>query len=85
MKPGTRLVWYSVRTYQFLRGGRPSVCRYVPSCSNYALEALEEHGMVRGGWLAARRLARCHPWGDTGWDPVPPARRRAASEDMARV
>lgn len=48
-------------------------CRYAPTCSEYAIEALRAHGAVRGGWLAARRLARCHPWGGHGHDPVPPA------------
>ncbi|MFC6148536.1 MULTISPECIES: membrane protein insertion efficiency factor YidD [Mumia] len=48
------------------------VCRYYPSCSAYALAAVEEHGAARGSWLAARRLARCHPWAAGGLDPVPP-------------
>jgi hypothetical protein len=46
-------------------------CRYSPSCSQYAIEALERHGAIKGGWLAAKRLLRCHPWGGHGHDPVP--------------
>lgn len=46
-------------------------CRFEPSCSQYALEALREHGAFRGTWLTARRIARCHPWGGSGYDPVP--------------
>jgi len=64
----------AVRAYQRVFAGRASPCRYVPSCSNYALEALELHGAARGTWLATRRLCRCHPWGSQGWDPVPPPR-----------
>jgi uncharacterized protein len=47
------------------------VCRYYPSCSAYALDAVETHGALRGGWLAARRVGRCHPWAAGGVDPVP--------------
>jgi uncharacterized protein len=57
--------------YQSWSGTRPSVCRYLPSCSTYAREAIAEHGAARGSWLAARRLARCHPFGSHGFDPVP--------------
>ena len=47
-------------------------CRFHPTCSVYALDALRQHGAARGAWLVARRLARCHPWGGSGEDPVPP-------------
>lgn len=48
------------------------VCRFAPSCSSYAVEAYRIHGVIRGTWLTARRLARCHPWNPGGYDPVPP-------------
>jgi putative membrane protein insertion efficiency factor len=71
MSPFARLALGAVRLYQAARSGRPSPCRYVPSCSNYAIEAIERHGALRGGWLGARRIGRCHPWGGHGVDPVP--------------
>lgn len=46
-------------------------CRYVPTCSHYAVEALKKHGLLKGTWLALRRISRCHPWGGHGVDPVP--------------
>jgi len=60
-----------IRCYQWVMAGRPSPCRYWPSCSNYAAQAVERHGALHGSWLAARRLGRCHPWGGSGVDPVP--------------
>jgi uncharacterized protein len=49
----------------------PPSCRYAPSCSEYAIEALKKYGVLRGGWLTIKRLMRCHPWGGSGYDPVP--------------
>ncbi|MFR9650104.1 MAG: membrane protein insertion efficiency factor YidD [Rikenellaceae bacterium] len=49
----------------------PPSCRYTPTCSAYALEALKRHGVIKGSWLAIKRISRCHPWGGSGEDPVP--------------
>ncbi len=68
---GTRMVMAVVRAYQAARTGHPSPCRFWPSCSNYAVEAVERHGAWRGGRLALRRVLRCHPFGAHGIDLVP--------------
>jgi putative membrane protein insertion efficiency factor len=61
-----------VRGYQVaLSPMLPAACRYYPSCSAYAIEALQKHGALRGSWLAAKRIARCHPFRPGGYDPVP--------------
>lgn len=61
-----------VRFYQLcISPLTPPACRYTPTCSQYALEALRKYGPLKGGWLTLRRLARCHPWGGSGYDPVP--------------
>jgi uncharacterized protein len=63
-----------IRAYQLLISPLlPPSCRYEPSCSHYAAEAIAVHGSLRGSWLALCRLLRCHPWGGSGYDPVPPA------------
>ena len=63
---------FVVRAYQVVLGPLlPAACRYMPSCSVYAIEALERHGPWRGGWLAVRRILRCHPFHRGGYDPVP--------------
>lgn len=49
----------------------PSTCRYTPTCSQYAIEAIQKHGAIKGLWLAFKRISRCHPWGGSGYDPVP--------------
>ena len=66
-----------IRIYQWLVSPLlPRACRFAPSCSEYAAEAIGGHGVMRGGWLAARRLLRCHPWGGDGFDPVPQRHHR---------
>lgn len=64
------LVWIYRYTISPLIGAN---CRYQPTCSAYAEEALQKHGAFKGGWLAAKRIGRCHPWGGSGYDPVPDA------------
>jgi putative membrane protein insertion efficiency factor len=72
--PAARLLALPVRAYRLvLSPWLGQSCRYQPTCSAYALEALERHGALRGGWLALRRILSCQPWGGAGYDPVPGA------------
>ena len=76
MTPAARLVAVPVRAYRLLLS--PWIghgCRFQPTCSVYALEALERHGAIHGTALMLRRIGRCHPWGGSGYDPVPPVPR----------
>ena len=69
------LIWpfvFLVRLYQIVISPViPAACRFTPTCSHYAIEALKTHGLFYGGYLAGKRILSCHPWGRTGYDPVP--------------
>jgi hypothetical protein len=65
-----------VRVYQALTFRRAPVCRFDPTCSSYAIEAVSQHGATKGAWYAVRRIVRCHPWGGWGYDPVPLSNQR---------
>lgn len=61
-----------IKTYQYLISPYlPNACRYTPTCSQYAIEALNKHGVFKGFYLAIKRISSCHPWGGSGFDPVP--------------
>lgn len=70
-QPLLGLVWLYRRAVSPLLGVN---CRFVPTCSEYAAQALKEYGGVKGGWLAVKRIGRCHPWGGSGYDPLPERR-----------
>jgi putative membrane protein insertion efficiency factor len=75
-----RLLLRAVHWYQKAAEGRPSPCRFFPSCSEYSREAIEVHGAGRGTWLTIRRLSRCRPFGPSGFDPVPEPRHHDCSQ-----
>ncbi|WP_130286200.1 membrane protein insertion efficiency factor YidD [Aquimarina brevivitae] len=63
---------FLIRVYQkFISPLTPATCRYEPTCSHYTLESLKTHGLLKGGWLAIKRIISCNPWGGSGYDPVP--------------
>jgi len=69
-----------VRFYQIaISPYTPSSCRYQPTCSHYTVEALKVHGLFKGGWLSIKRITSCHPWGGSGYDPVPPKEKKEKS------
>jgi len=79
MTPLAHILSWPIKAYRLILS--PWVgyhCRYHPTCSQYALEALQKHGGLKGGWLAAKRIARCNPWGQCGHDPVPDAKQKKA-------
>ena len=78
--PAARVLLVPVRVYRrWISPALPPACRFYPSCSAYAVEALTVHGALRGSWLALRRLLRCGPWHPGGLDPVPPRKTENAS------
>jgi len=80
-----RLLLALICWYQVAREGRPSPCRFTPTCSAYAHEAIECHGARRGVWLSVRRLVRCRPFGPSGYDPVPEPTIVAAAPTVSRM
>ncbi len=71
-----------VRFYQkFLSPLCPGVCRYQPTCSQYMIEALQKHGILKGLYLGTKRILRCHPWGGSGYDPVPPIQNKKSKHN----
>jgi len=82
MTPAAFLLSLPIRAYRLIFS--PWVgfnCRYQPTCSAYALEALQKHGAIKGSWIAAKRIVRCNPWGPCGYDPVPGSRNQCHHEE----
>lgn len=66
---------FLVKLYQWIISPlTPDTCRYSPTCSHYTIEALQKHGLLKGSWLAIKRISNCNPWGSSGYDPVPPVK-----------
>ena len=82
-KAAVRGLVYLIELYRHMVSPlRPPTCRFVPTCSQYAVDALTEYGLIRGSWLTAARLAKCGPWHRGGWDPIP---ERLSEQRSCRV
>jgi putative membrane protein insertion efficiency factor len=83
MNIGARGVVFLIELYRHMVSPmRLPTCRFTPTCSQYAVEALTEYGLVRGGWLATVRLLKCGPWHRGGWDPIPERRGEHGTDDL---
>lgn len=67
---------YLIRIYQKIPGPWHNCCRHIPTCSNYAIEAIQSYGVIKGGFLSVKRILKCNPWGSSGYDPVPKKERK---------
>lgn len=74
---------FFIKLYQKTPLSCHTSCRHIPSCSNYAIEALETHGLIKGSLLSVKRILRCNPWGTSGYDPVP--RKESLNEKMSKI
>lgn len=75
-----------IKFYQtFISPLTPASCRHIPTCSEYAVEAIKIHGIFYGTWLAIKRISRCHPWGTSGYDPVPPKREKKRKKQIKTI
>jgi uncharacterized protein len=84
-KAAARAVVFLIQLYRHMVSPlRPATCRFIPTCSQYAVDALTEYGLIRGSWLAAARLVKCGPWHRGGWDPIPerPVEHRGCRPDI---
>lgn len=66
-----KFILFLIKIYQFFSKYTPPACRFTPTCSEYAKQAIEKYGVLKGGWLAIKRISKCHPWHEGGYDPVP--------------